>query len=142
MEETITHDGKIVAVIIKADESFSETRFFTPPEFSQQLGFIIHKSGHIIQPHTHNRIQRNVVTTLETLIIRKGKVKVLLYTEERKFLRSAILEQGDVILLASGGHGFEILEDAEMIEVKQGPYIDTMVDKSRFDFPPDKKTCA
>ena len=44
------------------------------------------------------------------------------YDEQQNYLESHVLEGGDVILLASGGHGFEILEETEMIEVKQGPY--------------------
>ena len=35
---------------------------------------------------------------------------------------AALKPEGDVILLVSGVHGFEVLEELEMIEVKQGPY--------------------
>ena len=45
---------------------------------------------------------------------------------------STILRTGDVILLASGGHGFEVLEELEMYEIKQGPYIGED-DKTRFE---------
>lgn len=133
--ETITHNGRIIALVVHAGDSFPGVRFFTPPEFSQQLGFLKHRSGHHIRPHTHNQVRREVVSTQEVLIVRNGKVRVLLYTEERKFLSDLVLEAGDVILLASGGHGFEIIEDAEMIEVKQGPYMNEMVDKTRFEGP-------
>ena len=46
-------------------------------------------------------------------------------------MESRILEAGDVILLATGGHGFEVLEEIEMIEVKQGPYTGDQ-DKTHF----------
>ncbi|MFH1481503.1 MAG: hypothetical protein ABIG67_09555 [Pseudomonadota bacterium] len=133
--ETITHEGKIIALVLRSEESFPGVRFFTPPQFSQQLGFLKHKAGHRIQPHTHNRVRREVVNTQEVLLIRRGKVEIYLYTEERRFLTHLMLNQGDIILLASGGHGLEILEDVEMIEVKQGPYLDEMVDKRRFEWP-------
>ena len=133
--ETIRHNDRIIAMVLRADESFPGTVFFTPPEFSQQLGFIIHSGGHHIQPHTHNKVKREVVSTQEVLIIRKGKVRVFLYTDDRCFLSELVLKSGDIILLASGGHGLEIMEDAEMIEVKQGPYVDEMVDKNRFEWP-------
>lgn len=133
--DKITHAGKLIALILRSEESFPGVRFFTPPQFSQQLGFLEHKAGHRIQPHTHNSVRREVVNTQEVLFIRRGKVKIYLYTDERRFLKDVILNKGDVILLASGGHGLEILEDAEMIEVKQGPYLDEMVDKSRFEWP-------
>ena len=53
------------------------------------------------------------------------------YDSDQCYLESRILEAGDVILLATGGHGFEVLEEIEMIEVKQGPYAGE-VDKTRF----------
>ena len=54
------------------------------------------------------------------------------YNDNKTFLKSDTLNSGDVILLAFGAHGFEMLEDAEMIEVKQGPYAGDD-DKTRFD---------
>ena len=65
---------------------------------------------------------RAVTFTREVLFVKAGKVRVDFYCDDRSYLESRILRAGDVILLASGGHGFEMLEDTEMIEVKQGPY--------------------
>ena len=45
---------------------------------------------------------------------------------------SRVLGPGDVIILMSGGHGFEVLEDLNMVEVKQGPYVGD-ADKTRFE---------
>lgn len=125
----------IMALVLRREDDFSGVNFVTPPEFSQQLGFLKHPEGHRISPHTHNRVKREVINTQEVLIIREGKVKVFLYTEERRFLRHLILETGDIILLAAGGHGLEILENAEIVEVKQGPYLDELRDKARFEWP-------
>lgn len=133
--ETVRHEDRLIAMVLRAGESFPGVTFFTPPEFSQQLGFVNHPAGHRIKPHTHNRVRREVVSTQEILIMKKGRVKVFLYSEDRRFVRDLVLGPGDIILLASGGHGFEILEDAEMVEVKQGPYVDEMVDKKRFEWP-------
>ena len=80
----------------------------------------------------HNPIAREVVFTREVLFIKSGKVRIDFYDEEKSYIKSSILEQGDVVLLASGGHGFEMLEQTEMIEVKQGPYAGDQ-DKTRFD---------
>jgi hypothetical protein len=90
------------------------------------------KKNHVISPHTHNAVQRDVQFTQEVLIIKSGKVRVDYYDEKKKYLESRILNKGDVVLLAYGGHGFEMIEDSEIIEVKQGPYLDE-VDKIRFD---------
>jgi mannose-6-phosphate isomerase-like protein (cupin superfamily) len=106
--------------------------FFTPPQFSQQLGFMKHPRGKTIQPHIHSPVQREVTYTQEVLFLRKGKLRVDFYDRERRYLESRVLEAGDVILLASAGHGFQVEEDVEMFEVKQGPYTE-QADKVRFD---------
>lgn len=74
-----------------------------------------------IPPHVHNEVSREVLYTKETIFIKSGKVRIDFYDDEKNYLSSRILNQGDVILLAFGGHGFKMLEPSEMIEVKQGP---------------------
>jgi mannose-6-phosphate isomerase-like protein (cupin superfamily) len=70
--------------------------------------------------------------TQEVLFIKSGKVRVDFYSNEQVYLESRILNQGDVILLSDGGHGFKMLEPSEIIEVKQGPYCGEQ-DKVRFE---------
>src|SRR3989344_86453 len=121
--EIIKHKDDVLAIVIYSDYQKEGTNFFTPGDFSQQLGFISRKKGEVIGAHTHKIIKRDIHHTQEVLFIKKGRVKVDLYDTDRAYVRSIELAAGDVILLASGGHGFEFLDDAEMIEVKQGPYI-------------------
>lgn len=132
MIQEIIHNNKLLAIIISNKYSESGIHFFTPDDFSQQLAFMKHSAGKIIQPHVHNSVQREVHFTKETLFIRKGKLRVDFYTDQQNYIESHILETGDVILLSEGGHGFEILEDSEIIEVKQGPYAGEK-DKKRFE---------
>ena len=122
MTEKIYLEDKILAIIIRASFEKSGVEFFTPDSFSQQLGYMNRKAGYVIAPHTHREVKRTVLLSQEVLLIRSGKVKVNLFDDNGAYHDSRILSQGDVIMLASGGHGFEILEDAEMIEIKQGPY--------------------
>ena len=89
-------------------------------------------AGYKIDPHVHNKVQREVFYTQEVLFIKKGKVKIEFYDDDRNHIDTRILETGDVILLASGGHGFELLEPTEMIEVKLGPFAGEK-DKTRFE---------
>lgn len=131
MLEQIEHDGQLYAVIIRADYREPGIHFFTPNEFSQQLAFMAHPGGHRISPHVHNPVPRQVHYTNEVLFIRKGRLRVDFYHPDRSFFQSRELSTGDVILLAGGGHGFEVLEPLEMIEVKQGPYAGE-ADKTRF----------
>jgi len=128
----IKHKDQVVAIIIPAEFHAEGIKFFTPNDFSQQLAYMNRPTGHKIPPHTHNKVQREVYFTLETLFIRKGRVKVDFYSREQKFIESREVKTGDVLLLASGGHGFTMLEPTEMIEVKQGPYAGDQ-DKIRFE---------
>jgi mannose-6-phosphate isomerase-like protein (cupin superfamily) len=132
MLKEIIHNNKLLGIIISHNYSESGIHFCTPDSFSQQLAFMKHPAGKTIKPHVHNPVQREVHYTKEVLFIRKGKVRIDFYTDHQQYIESYILETGDVILLSEGGHGFEILEETEMIEVKQGPYAGEK-DKTRFD---------
>lgn len=132
MIEEIKYNQEIFAIIISGRYNKEGISFFTPGDFSQQLAYMKHPKGKIIQPHVHNAVKREVHFTKEVLLIKKGKLRVDFYSNEQEYLESRILESGDVILLSEGGHGFEVLEDLEMFEVKQGPYAGDM-DKTRFE---------
>jgi len=130
--ESIVHGLEPIALIIRAGYDEPGVHFFTPGNFSQQVAFMRHPQGKKIAPHVHNLLSRQVLYTQEVLFIRKGRLKVNLYSSDRKFLAAPILEEGDVILLCGGGHSFEMLEETSMIEVKQGPYAGDD-DKTRFE---------
>ena len=129
--ETVTSDDSVLAIIVRRDFSDPGLHFFTPGDYSQQLAYMRHPTGKVIQPHVHNAVRREVTYTQEVLFIKSGKVRVDFYANDRSYLESRVLETGDVILLASAGHGFEMLEETEMIEVKQGPYLE-QEDKVKF----------
>jgi len=131
MTEDILHNGKLLALILRTSFRAEGIRFFTPGDFSQQLGYMNRPRGYVIPPHVHNAVARSVQYTKEVLFIKSGKVRVDFYDDAQNYLESRVLGAGDVILLAFGGHGFEMLEPTEMIEVKQGPYAGD-ADKTRF----------
>lgn len=131
MLEKIEHEGMLLAIIIRNDFDKPGISFFTPNELSQQLAYMHHPAGKIIEPHVHNPVPREVTYTQEVLFLRKGRMRVDFYSNAREYLHSRELGPGDVILLATGGHGFEVLEEIQMIEVKQGPYSGDL-DKTRF----------
>ena len=132
MVEEIKYNNEILAIIINNNYSKEGISFFTPDDFSQQLAYMKHPKGKVIQPHVHNPVKREVHYTKEVLLIKKGKLRVDFYDDCKNYLETRILNTGDVILLSTGGHGFTVLEDLEMIEVKQGPYCGDM-DKTRFE---------
>ena len=131
MINVIEHHGQLLALILSHRFQEPGIHFFTPGELSQQLAFMRHPVGKVIPPHVHNPVAREVHYTQEVLFLKKGRLRVDFYDSDQCYLESRILEAGDVILLATGGHGFEVLEEIEMIEVKQGPYAGE-ADKTRF----------
>jgi hypothetical protein len=129
--EEIVEGPKLLAIIVSHRFNANGIHFFTSNELSQQLAYMRHPAGRVIAPHVHNPVRREVHYTQEVLLIKRGRLRVDFYTESQTYLTSRVLEAGDVVLLATGGHGFEVLEEIEMIEVKQGPYAGDS-DKTRF----------
>ena len=131
-KEEIKHKDKLIAIILRSGHHSDKLEFFSPPDFSQQLGYLPHKKGKVIPAHFHKEVHRKITMTQEVLFIRKGKVLVNFYSIKQEFVTLKELEAGDVLFLCSGGHGFKMLEDTEMIEVKQGPYSGKDSDKVLF----------
>ena len=132
MIERIMYEEKELAIIIRNDYYESGIHFLTREDYSQQMAYMHHPAGHKIIPHFHNKVKRTVHYTQEVLVIKKGKVKVNFYDSKCIFRKSTVIAEGDIILLVSGGHGFEILEETIMVEIKQGPYVGE-ADKTRFE---------
>lgn len=131
MIENVENKGVLYAIIIREDFKTDGIKFFTPQDFSQQLGYMNRPKNYKIQPHSHNKIKRIVNFTNEVLFIKSGICRIDFYDEDKNYLSNKILNKGDIILIANGGHGFEMLEDTEIIEIKQGPYAGES-DKTRF----------
>lgn len=122
---------QLLAIILRSTYRKQGIHFLTSSDLSQQLAFMRHPAGKEISPHVHNSVERTVTLTQEALFIRKGRMRVDFYDDSRTYLESYELGDGDVILLIRGGHGFEMLEETDFIEVKQGPYAGDQ-DKTRF----------
>ena len=132
MIKNITYKKKTLALIIK--NKYLKKRginFFTNNNLSQQVAYLNHKKGHIIQPHLHKRRLKKIYDTSEVLVILDGSLKVDFYNNKKKYLFSKILSKNDIIILLTCGHGFKILKNCKFIEIKQGPY-DVKKDKIKF----------
>lgn len=121
--ECIKDHEETLALIIRREAISDSVCFLTPADYPFQLGLFGHTAGHRIRPHAHPRIERHTDRVMEYLLIQRGAVRVELYSERGVFVKSVTLRSGDSILLIGGGHGFEVLEDTQMLEVKQGPYL-------------------
>jgi hypothetical protein len=131
--EEIRHDDKLIAILLLSSFTSDKTVFFGEPDFSQQLGYIVYPKNGQVKSHFHRENLRNIVLTQEVLFIKKGRVEVSFYTNDQKLITKRQLATNDVIFLCSGGHGIKMLEDTEMVEVKQGPYMGKESDKIVFE---------
>jgi hypothetical protein len=131
MFEKIVHDEVLLGIIIRNDFYDNGMTFFTPEDLSLQLAYMNHSAGVTIQPHIHNQIKREIFSTKEVIIIKRGKIRIDFYLDKEQYIESKILETGDIAFLSEGGHGITILEDTQFFEVKQGPYAGEN-DKVRF----------
>ena len=120
-----------LAVVVHSAHIPSGIDFLTPDTFGQQVAYMNRPKGEVIQAHIHEPISRTLIGTQEVLYIRKGQIRVDFYESDRTYVSSMILGAGDLMLLNTGGHGFEVLEDIDMIEIKQGPFAEGR-DKTRF----------
>ena len=122
--ENIIDNNTVLASVIYKEKLETGIKFFTPNEASLQVGKHSYQAGKVIKPHKHNPVKiERFESFQEVLYIEKGKLKVLFYTDEGIKIDERILSSGDIVLLINGGHGFEIMEDLEMIEIKQGPFL-------------------
>jgi len=130
--EEIKYNDTILAIIVRSGYSSDNAyTFFTNNNDTLQLAYIHHPTGKSVDSHIHNDIKREVYRTKEVVFVKSGILKTDFYNEDMEHICSRILEKGDVVLLSQGGHGFEVVEEVEMIVAKQGPYAGEE-DKTRF----------
>jgi hypothetical protein len=129
--EHLASNGQVLAYIIRGDLTPALTTFLTPPEFKQQVGFVVYPAGGEIHRHDHRPLERKIVGTSEVLVVKQGRCEIDIYNDERELVATRELGPGDIMLMVGGGHGFRMIEDTIFLEIKQGPY--TGVDeKERF----------
>jgi uncharacterized protein with PhoU and TrkA domain len=120
--EQITVAGRPLAYIIRAELAPQATTFLTPSEFKQQVGFVVYPKGGEVARHTHLPLERHLVGTSEVIVMRSGRCELDIYDDDHTLVATRELNPGDVMIMVGGGHGFRMLEDTVLLEVKQGPY--------------------
>lgn len=129
--EHVTDGTTTLAIIIRAEMSPERTTFITPDEYKQQVGFVVYPAGGEVARHVHRQLERRIIGTSEVLVIKQGRCEMDVYNDDHELVATRELKRGDVLIMVAGGHGFRMLEDTVLLEVKQGPY--TGVDeKERF----------
>ena len=131
--EKITHNGQIISIIYRDSDWVKGLNFITPDEHFVQVGSWWYDKGKKLDSHIHKEFDRNATRTQESIYVKQGSLKVLLYTEKKEFFQDYILYQGDLAVFGYGGHGYEILEDnTQVIESKNEPFISVDKDKNKF----------
>lgn len=129
--ETVSFEDKTLCLIIRRELQPSSTTFLTPPDFNLQAGYVVYPAGSSIPRHVHLPVERHIRGTAEVLVVRKGRCELDVYNDERILIATRELRAGDVMVMVAGGHGFRMLEDTILLEVKQGPYPG-VAEKERF----------
>ena len=129
--ERITHQNQVLCILIRASLLPTETTFLTPPEYKQQVGFVVYPAGGVIARHTHRALERHLTGTSEVLVVKKGHCFIDIYNDAQEMVTTRELFPGDIMLMVGGGHGFRMLEDTVFLEIKQGPYTG-LGEKERF----------
>lgn len=122
MELIKTSENLLASIIIRRNFEPSETTFVTSPDLAQQVGFVVYPAGGVIKRHIHKNVDRQNVSSSEALIVRQGRLEIDIYDQNKNLLATRQLEAGDFVLMVSGGHGFRILENTTLLEIKLGPY--------------------
>ena len=131
--QKIEHAGEIISIIYRDEDWVKGLNFITPADMFVQVGSWWYDKGRVLAKHIHKNFDRTAKRTQECVYVRKGSMRVTVYTEELTVLESFELKTGELAVFAYGGHGYEILEDdTQIIESKNGPFIDVDTDKTKF----------
>ena len=131
--KTIEHKGKTIAIVYEDSDWEEGLKFITPNNLFIQVGSWWYKKGTKLASHIHNEFSRETTRTHEMTYVKSGSMRVLLFDEDANYIDDFILKAGDLAIFASGGHGYEILQDdTKIIEAKNGPFIDVQTDKTKF----------
>jgi quercetin dioxygenase-like cupin family protein len=131
LETVSAGDGQVLAYIARGGSEPGETRFLTPGDCNLQVGHVVYPAGANIVRHMHLPVERRIVGTTEVLIVQRGRCEVDVFAADRTLVTTRELHAGDILIALGGGHGFRLLEDTVLLEIKQGPYA-AGGDKERF----------
>ncbi len=129
--EHIEWNGQPLTSLIRSSFLPGQTTFLTPPDFKQQVGFVVYPAGGEVARHVHRPLERRLVGTSEVLFVKAGHCWIDIYNDDKELVASRELYPGDLMLMVGGGHGFRMLEDTVLVEIKQGPYTG-LEEKERF----------
>jgi uncharacterized protein with PhoU and TrkA domain len=120
--ESIALDGEVLAYVVRGGRVPEKTTFVTPDDCNLQVGYVVYEGGTEIARHMHLPVERHLVGTTEVLLVQRGRCEVDVFGPARQLVTTRELRAGDMLIAVGGGHGFRVLEDTVLMEIKQGPY--------------------
>lgn len=123
--EKIFHNNTLIAIRVKKFKNGSAP--LTDPREPLQLVTLKHQKGTYLKAHIHTPKKRVTQRLQECIIVRKGKVKVDLYTPTKKFFKYIYLTIGETLIVVNGGYGIHMLKDSELFELKNGPFVEDKI---------------
>lgn len=121
-EQCSSSNKKLIGIKISTMTAGSTP--ITSPNQPLQIVTLKHKKGTYLKAHLHIPKERKTKRLQECLFVKRGKVKIDLYTVSKKYIQSLFLKEGQIFLLIEGGYGIHIIEDCEMFEFKNGPFVE------------------
>lgn len=121
--EKILYGKTLIAIIFRKNIKVEGVKFLTDETNPFQVGIHNRQKGVHLAPHVHRLDKPLIINSVqEILYIVEGKIRISLYSTNGKKIVTKILSSGDSILLVSGGHGLDFIENSRIFEIKQGPY--------------------
>jgi len=129
----VIEDGVVLARHVPAAEAWKDgLQFFSKDEEYVQFGTWGYNKDKNLLAHIHNEVKREVLWTQEVIYVRRGKIRAHIYNSKEVKIRDIDVNEGDIIVLLRGGHGYTVLEDGtQVLEVKNGPYVGPDRDRRR-----------
>ena len=123
--EKIIYNNTLLAIVFKKFKSGAVP--LTDP--LEPLQVLVHKRqrGKYTKAHMHKPAQRITQKLQECLVVMKGKIKIDLYAPDKKFFKSTYLSLHEIVIFMNGGHAVHLLKDSEIVEVKNGPFVEDKV---------------
>lgn len=121
--EHVVLAGRRFATVIRASARVGQSTFCSEPDSSFQLGLLAHKAGFLEPPHVHKPLTRSIEDVQQMFVVQRGVIQVEFYGDHGEPMHEVRLHAGDAIVLIAGAHAIRVLEDAQCVTVKQGPFL-------------------
>ena len=118
--EKIIYKNELLGIVIRTLPN-GTTPLTDEKEPLQVMG-LKHEKDTILKAHAHAPRERVTARLQECLVVKKGKIKIDLYGDDKKLFKCLDLSAGDLFISMGGGLGIHFADDAEVFEMKNGPF--------------------